>query len=133
MSGHESYDQETFVNTGWLLMKHLFSKFEKSNSDAGKNDSGDADDVAAEDDYDYDEDLDDVRDGDDDVLQAPKADVEDNDEDVEAGEHIEEPEKPVEAQASSKYTPEVQALVDAADAAREDFKTVDRSYNNLNR
>ena len=35
LSGHESYDQETFVNTGWLLMKQLFSKFENAN----KNDN----------------------------------------------------------------------------------------------
>ena len=28
MSGHENYDQETFLNTGWLLMKHLYSKYE---------------------------------------------------------------------------------------------------------
>ena len=31
LSGYESYDQESFLNTGWLLMKHLFSKFEKKN------------------------------------------------------------------------------------------------------
>ena len=29
LSGNESYDQETFLNTGWLLMKNLFSKYEK--------------------------------------------------------------------------------------------------------
>ena len=29
LSGYDSYDQENFLNTGWLLMKHLFSKFEK--------------------------------------------------------------------------------------------------------
>merc|ERR1711862_311166 len=28
LSGHENYDQESFLNTGWLLMKHLFSSFE---------------------------------------------------------------------------------------------------------
>ena len=31
LSGYDSYDQENFLNTGWLLMKHLFSKFEKKN------------------------------------------------------------------------------------------------------
>ena len=29
LSGNERYDQETFLNTGWLLMKNLFSKYEK--------------------------------------------------------------------------------------------------------
>jgi len=34
MSGHDNYDQETFLNTGWLLIKHLDSKSTgpKSNS-----------------------------------------------------------------------------------------------------
>ena len=29
LSGNENYDQEGFLNTGWLLMKHLLSKYEK--------------------------------------------------------------------------------------------------------
>ena len=28
MSGHENYDEKTFLNTGWQLMKHLYSKYE---------------------------------------------------------------------------------------------------------
>ena len=30
MSGHDNYDQETFLNTGWLLMKHLYPKLSGS-------------------------------------------------------------------------------------------------------
>merc|ERR1712226_780791 len=84
LSGNESYDQETFLNTGWLLMKNLFSKYEKrpakNNSvNAERNDENipeaneDEDDGTAED-YDYD-DLDDT--DPDDSLEAPKTEEED--------------------------------------------------------
>ena len=46
LSGHESYDQETFVSTGWLLMKQLFSRFENVN----KNDNADKGDQDVKDD-----------------------------------------------------------------------------------
>ena len=32
LSGHENYDQESFLSTGWLLMKHLFSTYESGNN-----------------------------------------------------------------------------------------------------
>merc|ERR1711962_1648269 len=61
LSGHESYDQETFVNTGWLLMKQLFSKFENANKNDSiedadtKKDEFSDDSVDDYDDYDVDE------------------------------------------------------------------------------
>ena len=81
LSGHENYDQESFLSTGWLLMKHLFSTYESGNN---KNDN-DAEDIDSEvdehettkdpldegsEDYDYDE-FDDEKDIPDDELEAP--------------------------------------------------------------
>ena len=42
LSGHENYDQESFLSTGWLLMKHLFSNFESGNN-KNDNDGEDSD------------------------------------------------------------------------------------------
>ena len=115
LSGHENYDQETFLNTGWLLMKHLYSKFEKPVETTTQNDN--TDDINTSDtneDYDYD-DLDDENDESEDTLDAPN----------------DEPTEPTPQE--SRYTPEVQALVDAADAARAEYNTANDNYNDLNR
>ena len=79
LSGHENYDQESFLSTGWLLMKHLFSTFESGNN-KNDNDGEDSDIDEHEttkdpldegvDDYDYDE-FDDEKDTPDDDLTAP--------------------------------------------------------------
>ncbi len=115
LSGHESYDQETFVNTGWLLMKHLFSKFEKS-----QNDHEDATDEAVDDikdDYDYDDGEDEEEEHPEDDLDAPTI----SDEVIDT-----------EAKPSSQYSPEVQALVDSANVARDEFNAANNAYNDLN-
>jgi len=123
LSGYDSYDQENFLNTGWLLMKHLFSKFEKKNdrkfnkpSRAPSEEIPEAGEENTEEDYDYD-DLDT-----DDDLDAPTIPDDEN-------KTEDQGEKPEEG---SRYTPEVQALVDAANAARDEFNTAERAYNDVN-
>ena len=116
MSGHDNYDQETFLNTGWLLIKHLYSKFEKpvdNNEPTEDINTEPNDDVQ---DYDYD-DLDDNED--EDAMKAPEEKIEGIEED--------------QAEQVSGYPPEVQALVDAANAARDEFNAADRAYNDANR
>jgi len=118
MSGHDNYDQETFLNTGWLLMKHLYSKFEKpvdNNEPTEDINTEPNDDVQ---DYDYD-DLDDNED--EDAMKAPEEKIEGIEEDHDQAEQV------------SGYPPEVQALVDAANAARDEFNAADRAYNDANR
>ena len=39
---HENNDQKSFLSTGWLLMKHLFSTFENGNN-KNDNDGEDSD------------------------------------------------------------------------------------------
>jgi len=137
LSGHENYDQESFLSTGWLLMKHLFSTYESGNN---KNDN-DAEDLDSEidehettkdpldegaEDYDYDE-FDDEKDTPDDDLTAP-SDTDDDEVDIgKIDEEVAEvkPDK-------SQYTPEVQALVDSANVARDEFNAANNAYNDLN-
>ena len=38
MSGHENYDEKTFLNSGWQLMKHLYSKYDKPVDEATTDD-----------------------------------------------------------------------------------------------
>ena len=125
LSGHESYDQETFVNTGWLLMKHLFSKFEKEGDDH-------ADDVdeAQDDSNDYDDNYDDVEDvegdrEDEDDLQAP------NDDQIPSPE-VEDVVPNPEEKPKSQYSPEVQALIDSANVARDEYNAANNAYNDMN-
>merc|ERR1712029_1225763 len=105
MSGHDNYDQETFLNTGWLLMKHLYSKFEKP-----VDNNEPTEDINTEP-------HDDVQD--EDTMKAPEEKVEGIEDD--------------QAEQVSGYPPEVQALVDAANAARDEFNAADRAYNDANR
>ena len=96
-------------------MKHLYSKFEKpvdNNEPTEDINTEPNDDVQ---DYDYD-DLDDNED--EDTMKAPEEKIE---EDHDQAEQV------------SGYPPEVQALVDAANAARDEFNAADRAYNDANR
>ena len=132
LSGHENYDQETFLNTGWLLMKHLFSKYESGNKDDDTIEDIDPDiddqdvkdplDENSDDDYDYDDFEDNKHELDED-LEAPTASV---DEDT-APVSDEADKKP-----KSQYTPEVQALVDSANVARDEYNAANNAYNDLN-
>ena len=118
MSGHDNYDQETFLNTGWLLIKHLYSKFEKpvdNNEPTEDINTEPNDDVQ---DYDYD-DLDDNED--EDTMKAPEEKIEGIEEDHDQAEQV------------SGYPPEVQALVDAANAARDEFNAARDEFNAANR
>jgi len=139
LSGHESYDQETFVSTGWLLMKQLFSRFENvnknDNADKGDQDVKDDLSVGADDpveDYDYDN-LDDEEDKHADEEEedpdVPESDWDDNDHD----DDLDAPkDKGVDEKPNSQYPPEVQALVDSANVARTEYDTANNAFNDLN-
>ena len=132
LSGHENYDQETFLSTGWLLMKHLFSKYESGNKDDTiedidpeideDQDVKDPLDESGDDDYDYDEFDDEKKHELDEDLEAPAAVDEDT-----APVSDEADEKP-----KSQYAPEVQALVDSANVARDEYNAANNAYNDLN-
>jgi len=131
LSGHESYDQETFLSTGWLLMKNLFSKFENANNN--KNDNIDDQDATKEhsddsvDDYDYDDVDDEKAQPEEEDMEAPE-NWDDPGRDEESAPDIETAdEKP-----KSQYPPEVQALVDSANVARTEYDTANNAYNDLN-
>lgn len=117
LSGHHSYDKETFLNTGWLLMGHLFTDDPRSNlTHEGEEHlhHDDLDDLDEhKEDYDYDED-------EEDVITAPPDTT--NDGDANVAETKE-----------SKYSPEVQALVDAADNARAEYDRANNLYQNADR
>ena len=99
-------------------MKHLYSKYEKP---VDKNEATTDDINADTNDQDYD--YDDLDDNEDEVT------VPDPSEKIEGIE--DDHEKPDEQ--VSGYPPEVQALVDDANAAREEFDQADRAYNDANR
>ena len=132
LSGHESYDQETFVNTGWLLMKQLFSKFENANKNDNiedadtKKDEFSDDSVDDYDDYDVDE-MDETHPNDNDEDEEP--DVPENWDDVDRESAPND--ETAEEKPKSQYPPEVQALVDSATVARTEYDTANNAYNDL--
>jgi len=138
LSGHHSYDKDSFLSTGWLLMKHLFSKYENANKKKDNIDTDDiddqdttkefSDDSVDDDDYDYDEF--------DDGLNRVKPDEE---EDMDVPEKWDDPShdeesapNDVDEKPKSQYPPEVQALVDSANVARGEYDTANNAYNDLN-
>jgi len=132
LSGHENYDQETFVNTGWLLMKQLFSKFENANKNDNiedadtKKDEFSDDSVDDYDDYDVDE-MDETHPNDNDEDEEP--DVPENWDDVDRESAPND--ETAEEKPKSQYPPEVQALVDSATVARTEYDTANNAYNDL--
>ena len=124
MSGHESYDRDSFVNSGWLLMKHQLSQYEKNEKPIGEvpEVGEDGEDEHGEiDDYDYDDhDLDDEEH---EPTDAPPH--HDNAAEAPADEG-----RPL---SDSQYSPEVQALVDTATVARDEYNAADRAYSDVQR
>lgn len=122
LSGHDNYDQETFINTGWLLMKHLFSKFQVKAAESANIREVTTDEEAPDadtEDYDYDD-----LDGDDkdDIPPVTEEPIEDDQQD--------QPEVAPESQP--QYSPHVQALVDAANAARDEYNTASSAHSDVN-
>jgi len=128
MSGNESYQRDTFIDNGWPLMKPALTEEEnnettETSDPAPEYDGEDEDHVGSDPDDDDDE------------------EEEEEYEDDEVAPHVRQPpehddvaaEAPNETTKESKYDEATQLLVDAAEAARKEFGTIDRKHRDLER
>lgn len=120
LSGHESYNKDTFLDIGWPLMSHLFTEKpgevkNEGGSEASKNE-GEIEDY----DYDHEKDDHELEDDSDHILSPDNAAA--------------TTESPTSTENVGKaYDEATQALIDRANAARAEYDAADRAYRDLER